>query len=178
MKKNPSKKKINQKQNHILKILLFSLNNIIEFMLRAITTYVFIFILMVSSAGFSLDVHYCQDKVYDIGIFSPAKSCCDSNEQALDNHISCDTGNHCDENQSPCPQCNDERISFEKVDNFINATNNINLKPTLLSLFDHRTFHTFTLANHYPRPFHKVLIANASTPITTEVLSVLQQLLL
>jgi hypothetical protein len=55
-------------------------------------------LVMVSATGVTVDMHFCQDRVYDAALFSPATSCCETGEhRAAHCHEAEVTGmDHCD----------------------------------------------------------------------------------
>lgn len=55
-------------------------------------------VLLISTAGLRIDLHFCGGALYDIGVFTDAKSCC---EELAHNHckIPCSDANQCSDNQ-------------------------------------------------------------------------------
>ena len=58
-------------------------------------------LLILSTAGLTINMHYCHNKLADVALNSPANTCCD------------------DGDQDACPYCNDKSIEIESTDDFI-----------------------------------------------------------
>lgn len=56
-------------------------------------------LMLITSAGFSLDLHYCQGNLKNLAFFKEAKSCHELAEKA--------TSEHCKKMQKPCQKNND-----------------------------------------------------------------------
>lgn len=89
-------------------------------MLKKIGHIVLVPLLLVATMGMTINMHFCQHKLYDIGIFSKAESCCmpDVNSKHHKTH-QCNLHHHHKKSD-----CKDETVHVNKVDNFV------------LSLFD------------------------------------------
>ncbi|RLD88551.1 MAG: hypothetical protein DRJ29_17205 [Bacteroidetes bacterium] len=62
--------------------------------------------ILISSTGFTINMHYCHDQLIDLAFLAPAHSCCDSEK---DDAI---------QSQDSCPGCQDESIVVEPGDDF------------------------------------------------------------
>jgi len=72
-------------------------------------------LLLLSSIGFSLDIHYCQGTIESIGIYASAEKC--SGEMEV---TKC--GNHSDDGISKTPCCSNEQF-FYQTGNAYNTSN-------------------------------------------------------
>ena len=73
-------------------------------------------LILISSTGFTINMHYCHDQLIDLAFNSPAHSCCDINE------------NGASQFQDSCPGCQDETIVIEPGDDYEVSTLVINLE--------------------------------------------------
>lgn len=89
-------------------------------------------LIFISGSGIKLSMHFCQHKLYDIGILSHAESC------MLD-------GNHhhnvCCQEKEKSHSCEDENIVFNKVDNYLISTINFDFHTYLNSFFAVYEYH-------------------------------------
>lgn len=67
----------------------------------------------VSVTGFTVNVHYCQEQLYDVSMFAPAHSCCDTGEHySMDCHDSpAMDPDHCDDRTIQLESANDLYLS-------------------------------------------------------------------
>ena len=78
-------------------------------------------LILVSTTGFTINLHYCHDQLIDLALFSPASSCCDTN-----NERPCDADNTI----SKMTHCKDESIVVESTDDFIGSSYAVSLENT------------------------------------------------
>jgi hypothetical protein len=83
-------------------------------MLSKIGQILLIPVLIASSIGMTIDIHYCQHKLYDIAIFEEAQNCCTSNMNA--DH---EKAHHCKNTSDHQNSCKHETLHLNKVDNFV-----------------------------------------------------------
>jgi hypothetical protein len=51
---------------------------------------------VISTMGISVNMHFCHDQLIDLALYSPAESCCDtSNEEQCDTHDGLSKMSHC-----------------------------------------------------------------------------------
>ncbi|MFC2080107.1 hypothetical protein ACFLRQ_01390 [Bacteroidota bacterium] len=86
-------------------------------MIKIISYIVLSSLLILSSTGLSINMHYCHDELVDVAVSAPASSCCDDGDE--DN----------------CPSCHDKSIEIEPVSDF-----NISI-----TAFDFNNDHSFEL---------------------------------
>ncbi len=79
--------------------------------MRKIIHTIFALILLVSTTGITINLHYCHEHLYDVGLNKPARSCCDNGG----NDNSCHHGNTL---EKPC-HCKNESITVKLSDNFL-----------------------------------------------------------
>ena len=86
-------------------------DGIIPEMIRKVLHSVIAVFILISSTGFTINMHYCHDQLIDMAFLVPAHRCCDINEE--------------DENQVQdcCPWCQDESIVVEPADDYEVSTN-------------------------------------------------------
>jgi hypothetical protein len=87
-------------------ICLICTNGVIPEMIRKVLHIVFAVIVLISSTGFTINMHYCHDQLIDMAFLSPAHSCCDTNVE--------DAG----QVQDNCPGCQNESIVIEPGDDY------------------------------------------------------------
>jgi len=78
-------------------------------------------LILVSSTGFTINLHYCHDQLYDLALFSPAHSCCGADAEGL-----C----HSSEGLSSKSHCEDESIAVESTDDFMVSSYTFNFENT------------------------------------------------
>jgi len=66
--------------------------------------------ILVSTTGFTINLHYCHDQIYDLALFNPAHSCCEATSQG---HCH-STGDIAD-----MSHCEDESIVVESIDDYV-----------------------------------------------------------
>ena len=102
-------------------------------MIRKVLHIVIAVFILVSSTGFTINMHYCHDQLIDMALLAPAHSCCDINDEDAS------------QIQDSCPGCEDESIVVEPGDdyevsastfNFENSHNtNLFLSPVIFNYF-------------------------------------------
>ena len=75
-------------------------------MIRKVIHIVIAVFILISSTGFTINMHYCHEQLIDMAFLAPAHSCCDTEEEEA-NQI-----------QSSCPGCEDESIAVEPGDDY------------------------------------------------------------
>jgi hypothetical protein len=84
-------------------------------MLRKISHIGLIVLLLVSTMSMTIDLHYCQHKLYDFGIFRQAHSCCmPSQNQPFEKTNHCNLHHH-----QKKGNCQDKTVHLKPVDNFV-----------------------------------------------------------
>ena len=142
-------------------------------MLKKIGHIILIPLLLVSTMGMTVNMHYCNHKLYDIGIFGKAENCC--SPQAHSHHHrshQCNLKNHHKKN------CEDETIRLDKVDNFVVSYFNLDFQNIPLStLFSFISVFTDINSTSVAQQveFHDL---NISPPEIQVVLSLLQTYLI
>lgn len=95
-------------------------------------------VLLASFTGFSINMHFCHEKLYDLAILSEAHSCCDDEDHShnLTCDISLDSHNdNCDGDESAPMDCENRSIKIDSPDNFIISSFNFNDESEPLLLF-------------------------------------------
>ena len=75
-------------------------------MIRKVLHIVIAVFILISSTGFTINMHYCHDQLIDMAFLTPANSCCDVNEE------------NTSQVQDSCPGCQDESIVVEPGDDY------------------------------------------------------------
>lgn len=105
-------------------------------MLKKIVHIVIASLILVSTLGFTINLHYCYDQLYDTALFSPANSCCDASNEG---HC------HVAEGISDMNHCEDESISAEPGDDFIVSSYSFNFESFHFSDLNY----TFAILPHF-----------------------------
>lgn len=143
-------------------------------MLRKIGHIILAVILLVATMGMTISLHYCQHKIYDIGIFSKAESCCmvHAGIHATPNNGSCSYGLSSQNN------CQDEALQLSTVDNFLTSVFHFDYDKysfTLLNIINYELRELISFSHNH---IHEVPFWNPPPNGTLAVLSRLQTYLL
>ncbi len=141
-------------------------------MLKKISQILLILVLLVSTVGMNINMHFCQQKLYDIAVFKDAADCC----APKTNHH--EKSHHCKVNNHHKNDCEDETIPIDKVDSFIVTSFNFDFQTISLStLF---TFITIYMDLNSTLVTQQVELhnLNISPPKIQAVLSLLQTYLI
>jgi hypothetical protein len=76
-------------------------------MIRKVLHIVIAVFILISSTGFTINMHFCHDQLIDLAFLSSADSCCDTKEDGP-NQI-----------QDSCAGCQDESIVVEHGDEYV-----------------------------------------------------------
>jgi len=82
-------------------------------MIRKVIHTVLAAIVLVSTTGFTISLHYCHEHIYDLAVFSEAHSCCETGSNA---HC------HAPGDMDPANHCEDESIVVESTDDYIGSS--------------------------------------------------------
>ena len=77
--------------------------------------------ILVSTTGFTISLHYCHDKIYDLAVFAPAHSCCEAGSTAT-----C----HAPGNADTSKHCEDESIVVESTDEYVASSITVDFENT------------------------------------------------
>lgn len=101
-------------------------------MLKKVSHIGLIILLLVSTTGLTIDLHYCNHKLYDIGVLSEAHNCC----MPIENETNNIKHNHCDKDSHQKGNCEDETIQVKHVDDFTASSFNTDFnRLSFISLF-------------------------------------------
>ena len=75
-------------------------------MIRKVLHIVIAVFILISSTGFTINMHYCHDQLIDMAFLAPAHSCCDINDEDAS------------QIQDSCSGCQDESIVVEPGDDY------------------------------------------------------------
>ena len=93
-------------------------------MLRKIFHSVLAMLILLSSTGLTLNMHFCHNRLIDLAVIAPAKSCCGyESNQELDHHQINLVPRSC--------HCEDRSIAYETEENYLAEANSVNFKNTL-----------------------------------------------
>lgn len=112
-------------------------------MLKKVGHISIILLLLVSTMGLTVNLHYCKDKLYDVGIFSEATNCCidigDAHEHPGDVSHHHDASHHqqsCDAENHKKSDCEDETLQVESVDDYVVSSFNFDFNNlSFLNIF-------------------------------------------
>jgi hypothetical protein len=102
-------------------------------MIRKVLHSVFALLILISSTGFTINMHFCHDQLIDMALLSPAHTCCDTGEEDA-NQI-----------QDSCAGCQDESIVVEPGDDYEVSTNTFHFENSYSSVL----FASSLLLNFY-----------------------------
>jgi len=77
--------------------------------------------ILISTTGFTINLHYCHNQIYDLALFAPAHSCCETPTQG---HCH-STGDIANMNH-----CEDESIVVESINDYVESSYSISLENT------------------------------------------------
>jgi len=83
-------------------------------MLKKILHIVLVALLLVSTMGITISLHYCGGKLYDTGVFTEADNCCLPAEKGHE----MEKANHCQANEHHKCGCENRTIFFRTVDDY------------------------------------------------------------
>ena len=102
-------------------------------------------VVLVSTMTVTINAHYCHDQLIDLALYSPAESCCSS-----DNASSC----HSEEGVKQMHHCEDDSLVLEALEDLMgssftfNLSNNHTIDLLFGTLFHH--IHTGYAESHKP----------------------------
>ena len=88
-------------------------------MLKKISHIIIASLILISTTGFTINMHYCHDQLIDLALFSPAHSCCEAETEGQ-----C----HSDSDISKMNHCKDESIIAESTDDFVGSSYTFSLE--------------------------------------------------
>ena len=90
-------------------------------MLKKISHIIIASLILISTTGFTINMHYCHDQLIDLALFSPAHSCCDAQTEGQ-----C----HPNGDISKMNHCKDESIVAESADDFVGSSYTFSFENT------------------------------------------------
>lgn len=75
-------------------------------------------VVLISTTGFTINMHFCHDQLINMALNTPAESCCD-----VSNPVPCDHT----EALSQMDHCSDDSIVVEALEGFVGSSLDINL---------------------------------------------------
>jgi len=140
-------------------------------MIKKIVNTAIVSLLLVATTGLTVNLHYCRENLYDIGVFSKAESCCMPGENKKPHR-------HCNVNNHQKSDCEDKTVNFEPVDNFVVSSSNFDFSNfSSLSLFILNSIVT-DIFNYISISVIEIPKQDISPPEIQVVLSLLQTYLL
>ena len=119
-------------------------------------------LILVSTMGFTINLHYCHDQLIDLALFSPAESCCDKGDS---------NDCHAGDAFSKMNHCEDESIVVESTVDFVGSSyafsfensNSIDLLLTASIIFNDRGVHDHVVKEppwlKEPPPYQEVVLS-------------------
>ena len=119
-------------------------------------------LILVSTTGFTINLHYCHDQLIDLALFSPAQRCCDTAKKDP-----CDADNTI----SKKSHCEDESIVLETTENFVSSSyvfsfenmHSIDLLLTASIIFNDQGAHDHVVKkppwHKEPPPYQEVVLS-------------------
>lgn len=93
-------------------------------MVKKITNILLSLLLLISVGGFSINMHYCHEKLYDLAVLSEAHSCCEDRDHSHLNSCNIENTSHkhsgdCETEDQDSRQCENKSVKIGSPDNFI-----------------------------------------------------------
>jgi len=85
-------------------------------MIRKVLHIVIAVFILISSTGFTINMHYCHDQLIDMAFLAPAHSCYDTDKADAN------------QSQDSCSGCQDESIVVEPGDDYVVSTSTFNFE--------------------------------------------------
>lgn len=82
-------------------------------MIRKATHMILAALVLLSTMGITVNMHFCHDQLIDLALYAPAESCCGGNA------FMCHTG---EEGVEATSHCDDESIVLEALEDFMAST--------------------------------------------------------
>jgi hypothetical protein len=117
-------------------------------MIRKVIHIVIAVFILISTTGFTINMHYCHDQLIDMAFLAPAHSCCDTEEDSENEY------------QASCPGCQDESIVVERGDDYEVSASTFNFENShntnlILSSVIFNYFQGIYLSNNNEVPWYK-----------------------
>ena len=97
--------------------MFYLYRRVINRMIKKIIHGIVAALILVSTTGFTINLHYCHDQLIDLALYAPAKSCCDTHKMDP-----CDVDN----TFSKMNHCKDESIVVESNETFVGSSYDFN----------------------------------------------------
>ncbi|NOY51024.1 MAG: hypothetical protein GXO88_10755 [Chlorobi bacterium] len=129
-------------------------------------------VIFISSSGFKVSMHFCENTLYDIGILSQADNC--YKDASHHHNVEC-----CLEMEKvPKNACENETFEFHKLDSFVATAINMDLSSNIAHDLTPAVISIFNLVEE-PTNKHITVFVEDSPPMRlTTTLSLLQSFLL
>lgn len=142
-------------------------------MIKKVSHILLSFVLLITTVGLTINLHYCAGDLYSIAIDSKADNCCDDDEH-LGQMKDMDHHNICHTDGNDMKNCEDETVIVKISDKFTKTVQNININNSFVIIL----FNTlpqseinFFSANEDETDFDNF---NNSRPFTRQILSLFQ----
>ena len=76
-------------------------------------------LVLISTMGITINMHFCHDQLIDLALYAPAESCCD-----VSNEVPCDPK----EGLSQMDHCEDDSIVVEALEDFLGSSLAVNFE--------------------------------------------------
>ena len=119
-------------------------------------------LILVSTTGFTINLHYCHDQLIDLALFAPAESCCDTGDGS-----DCHPGDAL----SKMNHCEDESLVAESTETFVGSSyafsfensHSIELLLTTSFIFNDQGIHDHIVKespwHKEPPPYQEVVLS-------------------
>lgn len=146
-------------------------------MLSKINNIILSFVLLITTAGLTINLHYCAGDLYSVAIDSEAANCCeDENHMGHMNKV--DQNNQCHNEGAENNHCDDETLIVKISDDFTKTAQNINISNSnVIILFNTLLADTFNLFASNDKSIN-LLNYNDSPPDKRQIFSFIQSYLL
>lgn len=97
-------------------------------MLSKINNIILSFVLLITTAGLTINLHFCAGNLYSIAIDSEAANCCEDENHM--GYMNVNHNNQCHNEVEENNHCDDETLIVKISDDFTKTAQNINISNT------------------------------------------------
>lgn len=146
-------------------------------MISKISNIILSFVLLITTAGLTINVHFCAGNLYSVAIDSEADNCC-KDEKHMGHLNKVNHNNQCHNEREENNHCGDETLIVKISDNFTKTAQNINISNSnIIILYNTLLTNVFNLFASDEKSIN-LLNYNDSLPDKRQILSLIQSFLL
>jgi len=143
-------------------------------MIKKVSHIILALLLMVSTMGMTVSMHYCGQKMVDFGVLSEAKSCCDMDQSST----TATTNHHCAVVIPQDNHCQNKTLHVDPVDEYVFAATGytVDIHPIIQDLLIPVSI--ACIVNEPKTTSSKYFHWNTPPPTTSHFLSLIQTYLI